>query len=778
MALAISCLLLAVLFIKDEQSYDRFHEKDIYRVVTHLTDQQGERLAVAGTGQPQGPAFREAVPEIKEYVRLMGGDITGDVIANNKTLHLQVLFTDPGFFDLFSFPLLRGNATTALDDISSVVITESVARKFFNSIDVIGKTMVMDASPSADKLGKPMLITGVAKDIPTHSSIRFEVLMPMRYLQLAFTDTNWLNQYLGTFMTFRPGSDINQVSKKFDSVFALHAVHQVAENKRLYNYDPQIAYSLQHVTDIHLNPMPTGDGWREGGIVNESNPVFSWLFLGIASFILFMAAINFVNISIASSLRRAKEIGVRKIAGGSKRQVVLQFLVESAVVCLAAFLLAIILAKISLPLFNELTHKQIELSEPSDAWLLSSFAGIFLLIVILTGFYPAYVLSKYEPKQVLYNRQSFSGRSLFGRSLVVFQFSLAVFFAIATIIYYSQMDFIRTRDLGYDPYQVVRTSIRGDRDHRQIQGILRYELEKEPAIKYLSFGSDGQPYDVKIGEKKIEVLHEVIDEYRLPTMRIKLKAGRNISSAIPADEHHSVVVNEAFVKAAGLESPLGTQLYTNERFGKELKTIVGVVEDYHSRSLHEPIRPMVMLACNCDSENMWVKIEKQNQQQALKALEAAYKKTMPTALFEYGFLDELNLKAYEQEQRWQKIIGIAAGLSIAICCFGLFGLTHITAHRRIKEIGIRKTLGASVTSIVNLLSGDFVKLVLIAIAIATPVAWWSMNKWLQNYAYRIDIEWWMFAAAGLAAVMIALVTISFQAIRAAVANPVEALRTE
>ncbi len=779
LAIAITCVLLAVLYIKEERSYDKFHEKkeNLYRVLTSRTDNKGNRGTVAGTGQPQGPAFKAAVPEIEDYTRVLGGDIRGDVVANNKTLNVQMLFADESFFNLFSFPLVRGDKTTALKDISSVVITETVARKFFNSIDVVGRRIDMDASPSAAKLGRPSMITAVAKDLPQNSSIRFDILMPMRYMQLSFTDTAWLNQYLGTFVFLQPGSDLDKVSRKFDQVFASHAKHQLEENKKLYNYDPKISYSLQNVADMHLNPRLTGS-WREGGIVNESNPIFSWLFLGIALFILFMATVNFINISIAGSLKRAKEIGVRKITGGTKRQIIFQFLFESAMVCMTAFVVAAVLTNISLPLFNELVKKQLVFSESMDLRLLSWFVGILFLIILLTGFYPAYVLSAFKPKEVLYNKQKLSGRNLFGRSLVVVQFSLAVFFIISTIIYYRQMNFIRTKDLGYDPYQLVRTHIRGDRELKPVQEFLRNELAKEPAIQYLSFGADGNLYDVKLGNKTVEALHEVIDEYRLPAMQLKLKAGRNISSAVPSDKHHAIIVNEAFVRAAGLESPIGTQVYTSDRFDKELKTIVGVIEDFHSGSLHEPIKPMVMLVCDWDSGGMWIRIEKQNQQRALKTIEAAYKKAMPTALYEYNFLDELNAKSYEQEQRWQKIISVAAVLSIVICCLGLFGLAHLAAQRRIKEIGVRKVLGATVASIASLLTKDFLRLVIISLIVASPVAWWVMNNWLQDFAYRIEIGWWMFALAGLIAVIIATATVSFQAIKAAIANPTKSLRTE
>lgn len=780
LAMAITCVLLAVFYIKNESGYDNFHRNgpDLYRILTHSFNPDGQPRTVAATGQPQGPAFKAAVPEIRDYARLLGGDIRGDVIANNKTLSLQMLFTDESFFRVFSFPLVRGSANTALDDIASAVITESVALKYFNTIDVVGKTLQPDANPSDHKLGRPLVITGVARDIPKNSSIRFDILLSMRYMQLSFTDHAWLNQYLGTFVLLQPGADPERVSKKFDQVFAIHAKKQVDESKRLFNHDPRITYGLQPVREMHLHPYPSGSGWREGGIVNESNPVFSWIFLGIAAFILFMAAVNFINITIAGSLKRSKEVGVRKIAGGSRFQIIFQFLLESVIICLVAFALSLLLTQVSLPLFNSLTGKQVMFHESLDAAMLWWLSLILLAIVILSGFYPAYVLSAFRPREVLYNRQRPGGRNLLGRSLVVVQFSLAVFFILATVIYYRQMDFIRTRDLGYDPYQVVRTHIRGDRDVTIVKQLLKNEWGSEPSIEYISFGSQGSLYEVKIGDKKVEALHEVIDEYRIPAMQLTLNAGRNLSGSIASDRHHAVIVNESFVRAAGLESPLGTQMYTSDRYDKELKTIVGVIKDFHSGPLHEKIKPMVMLACDWDAGGIWIRISKQNRQRALRAIEAGYKKAMPTALYEYHFLDDLNAQAYEQEQRWQRVIAVAAALSIIICCLGLFGLAHLAAQRRVKEIGIRKILGASVAGITALLSRDFLQLVALSLLIASPLAWWVMNNWLQGFAYRISIGWWVFMLAGLVAILIAAATVSVQAIRAAVASPVKSLRTE
>lgn len=780
LSLAITCLLLAVLYTLHERSFDRFHSKkeNLYRVLTTFTNQQGERKTVAGTGQPQAPAFKEAVPEIEEYVRVLGGDITTHIYANEKTIKLRTLFADEKFFDLFTFPVLRGNPGTALNDISSAVVTESVARKFFNSIDVVGKTLNLDSDPSAAILKKPMVISAVVKDLPQQSSIQFDVLMPLRFMQLSFTDDNWLNQYLGSFLLLKPGADKEKVIRKFNQVYTLHANQQVEQSVKTYHYDPKIEYGLQPIAEMHLNPLPTGTGWREGGIVNESSPVFSYLFIGISLFIFLMAAINFINISIAGSLKRAKEIGVRKITGGNRLQIVSQFLFESAIVCAISFLLALLILNNVLPLFNDLTNKQLEPANLAGVNIVLLSVGILFFIILAAGFYPALTLSSFKAKEVLYNKQTFSGNNLTGRLLVIVQFSLSVFFMVATIVYYQQMNFIRTKDLGYDPQQVLVTYIPGDRDVVKIKSQLQQVLANEPSIEQISFGGSGSVYDVSVNGKVVPAQHEVVDENRLPVLGIRLKAGRNISPDFSSDKKHAVLVNEAFVRAAGLESPIGTQLRTSDYYDKEEKTIVGVVEDYHVGSLREPIKPMVMVYSEWASGGIWVKLSKKQQQKAIAALSAAFKKVMPTALFEYNFLDEMNAREYVQEQRWQKIITAATLLSIVICMLGLLGLAAMAANRRRKEIGIRKVLGASVMSIGFLLTKSFVRLVLVAFLVASPVAWWVMNSWLQNFAYRVNISINVFAITLLLSVLIACAAVLFNSIKAAWANPVKSLRTE
>ncbi len=775
-------LLLAVLYAQNEWNYDQFHEKNpnLYRITTALVEHQGDQPQITGgTGQVQGPAFKAQVPEIVDYVRVMGGDIFSDVKGNNKVLKLQTLYVDDSFFNVFTFKLLHGDIKTVLQEVNAVVVSERTARRFFNRTNVVGEFLYMDADPSVKRIGKPLIISGVVEDPPKNSSIQFDLLHPFRFMQVSFEDTNWLNAYLGTFVVLRPAADLRIVTQKFNRIYNLAARDQLAQRLSEHALNPRISYGLQRITDIHLNPLYQTTGNREGGIVQGSNPVYTYLFLGIASFILLMASINFINISLAGSLGRAKEVGIRKVTGSNQLQIMFQLLGESFFLCLIAFGLALIELQIILPVFNELSGKQITLIEAWNIELAGYFACILVANCLLTGLYPSYILSGFKPVEALYNKHKLVGRNQFGRRLVVFQFVLSVTMVIASIVFYGQMNYIRTKDLGYNPHQIIRTHINGNRDYKAVQQFLKNEVSREPSITGISFGQEygNQLTDTKIGNQIVPSSYQAIDAAYIPLLGIKMKEGRNFSKDFPSDKLESAIVNEAFVRATQLQNPIGTSL-TSDQLDKRSLTIIGVVKDFHFGSLRNRIQPRVLFITPGDMGGIWLKVEKARQPEAIRAFEKIYRKAMPDASYEYGFLDELNAREYEQEQRWQKIVGFTTGVSIFICCLGLFGLMHLAAQQRTKEIGIRKVLGASVSQIVALLSKDFLQLVLVAFVIATPIAWYVMNQWLQDFAYRIEISWWVFALAGVSALTIALFTVSFQAIKAALANPVKSLRND
>jgi putative ABC transport system permease protein len=782
LATGITCTLLAVLYWKEERSFDAFHSNNpnLYRITTNLrVDKAGNRTAVASTGQVQGPAFKAAVPEIEKYVRVLGGDIYTDLATENKRLHLRSFFVDSSFFGVFSFPFLKGNPVTALQEINGVVLTESTARKFFNTTDAIGKLFTMDADPSFEQLGKPLVVSGVVKDPPGNSSLQFDALLTLEFMRLSFLDENWLNQYLGTFVVLHPGASTKGVTEKFNAIQAVRGKEQFGDPKYDgFGFDPDIRYGLQPMTDIHLSQQFAEKSFVEGSVTNVSSPVYSYMFMGIALFILLMAVINFINISIANSLKRAKEVGVRKISGGNGMQIIMQFLIESTLLCVFAFLLSFLLMKGALPFFNMVAGKNLHVNTAMDLRLLVYFVCVFILIILLTGLYPALVLSQFKPSEVLYNKQKLSGRNFFGRGLVVLQFSLAILLVIGAIVYYQQMDFVRTKDLGYNPNSIIRTAISGDRNYIPVIDFIRNELAKEPSIKAVSFGNEGDFEKMEVNKLSVLAMHKGIDEKFLSLMGIALVAGTNVS---PGIDDNSVVVNEAFVRAAGLRQPIGqTVLFRRYYRDSTVGKITGVVKDYHFSSLRYPIKPLMMYKPETADglSGIWIKIDKANQKRAMAAIERVYKSALPKAIYQFDFIDELNAREYLQEQRWQKVINMATLLSLIICCLGLFGLAHLSTNRRIREIGVRKVLGASVQQIVTLLTVDFLKLVGIAIVIASPVAWLVLNQWLQDFAYRVQVGWAVFALAGTVSLLIAMAAIGLQTVKAAIANPVAALRND
>ena len=783
LAVAIICLLFAGIYWNAEHSFDDFHTNNpnLYRITTSKVEHKGAIAETSGgTGQVQGKAFKEAIPEIKDYARVMGGEIFNEISTEEKTLMLNILFVDTNFFDVFTFPLLHGDINTALEEVNSVVLSESTAMRLFNTTDVVGKVLQMNNDPSFQRLKKPLVISAIAKDAPKNSSIQFEILLPFSFLEISFVDTNWLNAYLGTFVVLEPTSDLASIEEKFKSVFAIHGKEQVEQKLERYGFDPEINYGLQNIKDIHLDShLRDNNSNIESGIVNTSNPIYSIVFIAIALLILIMAAINFINISIASAIKRAKEIGVRKIVGGNKTQIIFQFLIESGMLCGISFLLSLLSIKLLVPFFNSLTAKQFAFDEILNVQSGIVLVFIFGFIILLTGLYPAFVLSKLQPSEVLYNKLKWSGKNFAGRGLVVFQFSLGIFLLIAAIVFHSQMDYIRTKDLGYNPSQIITTAISGNRDRAAIGKLLKEELSKESAITSVSFALNRNSEDVIVGNKQIESKTQWADENYLPSVEIPILLGRNFSSDFPTDASKSVIVNETFVKENNLNNPVGEniRMLRNEE-GNQEKTIIGVVKDFHFGSLREPIKPLVITKIQEAKGEILVKFEKSKQQEAIIALEKIYKSVMPNAIFTYNFLDEQNAKQYKQEQQWQKLVNIATLLSLIICCFGLLGMARLSINQRIKEIGVRKVLGASVSQILTMHTANFLKLIVIAFIIAAPIAWWTADYWLQNFAYSIELSFWLLAFAGAVSLLIGTLTVSFLAIQAARANPVKSLRAE
>ncbi len=777
LGVGMACMLLMILFIKNELSYDSFHEKgpQLYRLTTTITEKSGEKRTIGASGQVQGPAFKEAVPEILEYTRFW--DVGGfNIIGEGKSLIQQGLFADSSFFRMFGFPLLHGNPETALTDPFSIVISESTAIQYFGKTDVLGKILKVE-----EQGFRPLTITGVAKQPPANSSIRFDVVLTFQFLQSFFKDEFWLNQYLSTFILLHPTADPEKVEEKFAPVFRAKAGDQLKDQGKAYGFPTRLSFGLQPIGDIHLNASTIGNA---GGIFDGSSYSTLLFLSAIAVFILIMACINFVNFTVAHSQKRAKEIGIRKINGSSKGHIIGQFLVEAGLLCAGAFLLAVVLSNLFLPLFNSLVGRQLEFDLFRDNEIVIAWIAIPGISIIMAGLYPAWVLSRFNAVEVLYDKQRSSGSNWLGKSLVVFQFTLAIGLITATMIYYLQMDFMMKKDLGYNPSDVILVNLPPQRNPDQLVKLFRNELASEPSVVRVGGGhsmpgqgSWGSEDPIPVNGREITSHKIRADEYYLPLLEIPLTAGRNFSEDFPSDSMNAIIVNEAFVKAAGLENPLGVQVKVpGEWEGDVRAAIIGVTKDYHHHSLKGKITPMLLVMKHY--ETLMIKVQDGKSLAALATLEKMYKRQLPDSPFRFSFLADNIKSQYNEERYWQKVISYAAGISIFICLLGLFGLSWLTAHRRTREIGIRKVLGATVAGITGLLTKEFLGLVVIAFLLASPLCWLIMNKWLDNFAYRIDISWWMFGLAGMIAVLIAFITVSFQAVKAAVANPVKALRTE
>lgn len=773
LALGLACAMLIILYVKDEVSYDRFHKnvKNIYRI-TAIQEFGGQQHKSGNTGFLQGPRFSQNVPGIQSFVRVQSG--AEDVKTGSEIESRDLLYVDSSFFSVFTFPLLSGNPRTCLTEPHSIVLTEEAAKKQFGTYDAIGKTVMV----KEDSAFVPYKVTAVAKNCPQNSSIQFSTLLPFKESEKDAQDNdNWFNFFLNTFVVLEPKATLQTIENQMQKFYVKDASSTFKKLVEQYGggTDAKIgSYSLQPFINMHLSTeLPA-----QNGLTNASNPVYSYILSGIALFVLLIACINFINLTVARSLKRAKEIGIRKVVGGNRKQLIMQFLGESFVLCIIAFIMALVIVQLVLPVFNSLSNKSLALSYLFDAKLISGYIILFALTTLLAGFYPALVLSGYSPVQTLYSRFNLTGKNYLQKSLVVLQFTLASFLIIATLIIYYQFNYLTTEKLGYDDSNLVLVNKSGLK-HSQAK-LFRNELMKDPNIVGVTAKNRGfWTTQARVnGDSSIEFAYETVDESYLPLLKIPIIEGRNFSAAFPSDSSNSVLVNESFVKKAGWKNPIG-QIVNFWYRNNEKYTVIGVVKDYHYNSLYEKTGPQLFTMKNDnDYGTSYIKIKSNTATTSLKYIAATFKKIFPLSPYSYTFKNDENIKNYEAEAKWKQIMLYSAILTIFISCIGLFGLSVLSAEKRTKEIGIRKVLGASVRSVVTALSVDFLKLVIIAMAIAIPLAWWAANRWLEKYPYRIQINWWIFTAGGLLVICIALITVSFQAIKAAIANPVDSLRSE
>lgn len=782
LSVGIAVCLLITLYVIDELSYDKFNTKaDRIDRVDGDIQFGGNHFILAVAPDPMGPTLKKDFPQIEQYTRFRG---YGGFLVKKGTENVQednVIYADSTLFDVFTLPMIDGDPGTALKDPRSIVITESTARKYFATIsNVVGKNFIINDSGNYK-------ITGVIRDIPKQSHFRYDF-----FVSLSTSDesrqNNWISNNFNTYIVLKKGADPKALEAQFDALVDKYVGPQVKdvlnlnieEFKKSGNFD---RYLLTPLTQIHLHSNKVAE------LGANSNIQYVYIFSAIAMFILLIACVNFMNLSTARSANRAKEVGVRKVLGSFKKDLIRQFLMESLLVSFIALLLALLIAILLLPYFNQLSSKDISLSFISVPLLLPTLILIALVVGLLAGSYPAFYLSSFNPAQVLKGKIAGGFKRSWLRSgLVVFQFWISIVLIIGTVVIYKQLNYIQKMDIGYDRSQVLivnNTYALGEQAKA-----FREEIEKLPDVRkatmtgYLPTSgsrSDSPLFPEATMNQKTAVSMQIwrVDENYVPTLGMQIAKGRNFSKQFLTDST-GIIINEAAAKLLGFKDPLNKSLYyLNDFNSKSITTyhIVGVVKNFNFNSLRENVTPLALTLGN-ETGSMAVRINAKNAASIISKIEAIYKKMAPGQPFAYSFMDEDFNRIYTAEQRIGNISVTFSIVAIVIACLGLFGLVTYAAEQRIREIGIRKVLGASISSIVGMLSVDFLKLVLVASFIAFPFAWYVMHQWLRDFAYRIDVEWWIFPFAGIIAIFIALLTIAFQAIKAAVSNPVESLRTE
>lgn len=779
LAIGITCCILIMLFVRSEWSYDKFHSKSdrIYRAwVAENYDDQDDLIDIT-TPLPLAGALQSSFAEIETTCRVF--NLNTLVKIGDQSFSEDMRMVDSSFFRMFDFDLLEGSRENPFPTSNSIILTENTAKKYFGKQDPIGKNIELQLANEKVMFS----VSGIAKSAPEESSIKYNALISFsngKYLFSQRAMKAWFNISPETYVLLRKDADPKKLEKKFPSMVK----QNLGANYREGGY----IVSLQPITEIHL------DTTLPAGIEPISNPKYSYILLTIGILVLLVACINFITLSVGRSATRAMEVGVRKVLGAERQQLIRQFWGEAVLLTIISVLIGVVLSVVLVNPFNQIINRQLALQ--FDLVFVGYCFLIIVLIGLIAGIYPAIILSGFRPVEILKGKLKLGNRAgLFRKSLITGQFVTSIAMIVCTIVIGGQLNYLRNKDLGYKKEQVVIVPTNKPRlKGMEIAELYRNELLKQPQVvgASVSLMSFSETPWVNVGyadDKNVyrSFQFNAVDPYFLKTMNIRLAEGRDFSADNPADYTSSMIVNEALVKLFGWKNGVGQKLP-----GRIEQQIVGVVKDFNYQSLHTPVQPLAMVIkpdtffrrINDISfgaplqPRISVRLRAGDLAANLNTLKQVWKNVVPDQEFEYRFLDESVAAQYREEQRTGTIVKLASALSIFIACMGLFGLATLTVVRRTREIGIRKVLGASVSSVVRLLSKEFLVLVIIAALIAFPLGWWAMNKWLEDFAYRIHIEWWVFPVAGIVALLIALLTVSFQAIKAALANPVKSLRTE
>ncbi|MGI4022779.1 MAG: ABC transporter permease [Janthinobacterium lividum] len=778
LSIGISVCFIIILFVQDELSYDRFNENAdrVVRVVFKASI-NGGKIFEANVMPLAAQTLKNDYPEVEEATRLREMGKPKVTYANKTFKDGSFVFADANIFKVFTLPLIKGDVKTALLQTNTVVISQEIASKIFGNEDPIGKTLTFNTKD----LYK---VTGVMANIPANSHFHFDMFGSMQSLPEAKLPT-WMSSGFFTYLLLKKDFDYQKLEAKLPGMVEKYMGPQIAQSmgmslSQFRTKGNNLGFALQPLTDIHLRSNSNYE-FEPGGDIK-----YVYIFGAVAIFVLLIACINFINLSTAGASKRAKEVGVRKVLGSDKSQLIKQFLLESMQLTFMALLISVVIVKLALPVFNQLSGKNLILGYVIKTWVF--FIGAGLIIGILAGIYPAFFLSSFKPLAIIKGKINTSNNSFSLRSgLVVFQFFISVSLIVCTIVVYQQMQFIRNKKLGYHKEQllVLPNSWALGKNEQVFKEIML----KDPRVinatvsGYKPVGPTNSNNSMFYPDGKdnqvMKTLRYDIDEQYLPTLGIQLAAGRNFSKSFATDST-AILINETAARAFALGNNAIGQKIIRQKNSEKRKdvayTIIGVVKDFNFKSLHEPVTPLLMVLN--PEWGLIFKVKTGDVSGLLASMKQEWGKFNPEEPFTYSFMDELYNKTYQAEEKAGSILNIFTLLTILVACLGLFGLVIYTTEQRTKEIGIRKVLGASVACVTTLLSKDFVKLVLIACGIAFPLSYWAMQKWLQDFAYRITISWWIFALSGILAIAIALFTISFQAIKAALANPVKSLRSE
>jgi len=767
LSVGMTACFLIFLYVHFETSYDAFNSKAdrIYRVVTDIKT-PSDMLHWSSTSAPMAINIRKDFPEVESSVRVSYQSFLVRK-GNMKFQEKNTIMADSTLFNIFDFPLIYGDKNTALKEPMSIVLSQTAVKKYFGNTNPVGQTVLLTGAAINAK------ITGVMKDIPENSQIKADMIVSMSSQQQVYggsLDSQWANFGLTSYLLLKPGADAKKLQAKFPAFLDKYTGEQLKQAQMSFTL------FLEPLRDVYLRS--TRDGSTTGNINNV------YIFSIIAIFILLIACINFINLTTAKSAERAKEVGIRKVAGAEKFQLMRQFIGESVMLCLIAFVITILLSILLIPLFNQLAGKTI------STGFFQHFSNILLLLFIsvligfIAGIYPALVLSSYKPIVVLKGRFVTGTRGiLLRKALVVAQFTISIALIIATIVVYNQLKYMRSQDLGFNKDQMLIIDTNGDKN----KDAFKESLSSIPGVLSTAFsnsipGSGNSTAYSKVENKSGDMQTASLDIYFVDfdfinQYKMKIVAGRGFSKQFATDTTQAMLINESAARLLGYSSPQQAIGRNFDQWGRKGK-IIGVIKDFHYQSLQQPIPPLTMRVEPEGYQMLSVKVSSNNLPATIKAIENKWNHIIPDRPFDYSFLDEDFDKQYRDEDRFGNLFLNFAVLAIFISCLGLLGLASYSTIQRTKEIGVRKVMGASVVNIINLLSKDFLKLVLIAFVIATPVAAFGMYIWLQNFAYRMSLSAWTFLFAGMLAVLIAFLTVSFQSIKAAIANPVGALRAE